>query len=211
MKKDVLKIVVAVLLCCGGLAQAVPITIQIAGNITSASGVSLPGTIHTGTTFIGTYTYDSATIASIVNGVGGHYVHNSPYGISLSLGGYDFETASNHVGQFDMWIANNQVDNGTNDHYTVFSDNIVSTLPTGFTIWYISWGLRDSTHDALSSNALPIAAPVLDDWNYNVLRIYAFDSLGYGISIYGTVTRATPEPLTGLLMITGMFFLRHKR
>jgi hypothetical protein len=203
--------VLVILLCCGGLVQAVPITIQISGNITSASGVSLPSTIHAGSTFTGTYTYDSAAPDSDTNPQRGKYLHNSPYGISLSVGGYEFKTAPNHVGQFEMRIINDQVDNGVHDYYTVFSHENVAVPSSGFTMDSIRWDLWDSNHTALSSSNLSVTAPVLAAWDHNVLTIYGDDSLGHGFSIYGTVTRATPEPLTGLLMITGMFFLRHKR
>jgi len=208
MKTKILLITLAMCFWMGlNQVQADLITIEISGNITSASGTSLPVTIYAGSSFTGTYTYDSSTL----NSGGGHYVHDSPYGISISLGGYEFETAPNHVGQFDMWIRNDDSSDGIKDYYTVFSGENVSTLPVGFTIWYINWRLIDSTHTALFSDALPVTAPVLTDWDSNVLTIYAFDSLGYGISIYGTVTHAIPEPITGILMAVGVFLMRRKR
>ncbi|MFA6426812.1 MAG: PEP-CTERM sorting domain-containing protein [Phycisphaerae bacterium] len=212
MRKRLLKFVFVVLLCCGGLAQAVPITIQISGNITSASGVSLPSTIHTGSTFTGTYTYDSAAPDSDANPQRGKYLYNSPYGISLSLGGYTFATATSHVGQFEMLIKNDDSFNlPVTDYYTVFSDKNAAISSLGFTIEDIIWNLRDSIHTAISSDALPVTAPVLTNWNYNVLTIYGDDSLGHGFSIYGAVTQATPEPATSILIMAGAFLLRRKR
>ncbi|MFA6187224.1 MAG: PEP-CTERM sorting domain-containing protein [Phycisphaerae bacterium] len=212
MKKKLLKFVFVVLLCCGGLTQAVPITIQISGNITSAGGVSLPSTIHTGSPFTGTYTYDSAALDSYTNPQRGKYLYNSPYGISLSLGGYTFATAPSHVGQFEILITNDDSFNlPVTDYYTVFSGVNAAIPSLGFTIDNIIWNLRDSTHTAIFSDALPVTAPVLTNWNYNVLTIYAFDSLGYGISIHGTVTQATPEPATSILIMAGVFLLRRRR
>ncbi|MFA6426725.1 MAG: hypothetical protein WCW64_11180 [Phycisphaerae bacterium] len=215
MKKDVLKIAVVVLFCCGGLLQAVPITIQISGNITSVGGytAAIPSTIHAGTTFTGTYTYDSSTVASTINGGVGHHIHNAPYGISLSLGGYTFATAPNHVGQFDMWVINDEPANGVNDYYTVRSEYQNTSIPSvGFTTNYIRWDLMDSSHDALSSGDLPVTAPVLTDWNYNVLTIGgAYGPNRTGLSIHGTITQVIPEPLTSLLMMTGVFLLRRRR
>jgi hypothetical protein len=213
MKKDVLKIALVVLLCCGGLAQAVPITIQISGNITALAGTgreSVPDTIHTGVSFTGTYTYESSTVASTINGGVGHHIHNAPYGISLSLGGYTFATAPNHVGQFDMWIVNDAPENGLHDLYLVRSYGNISTPSVDFTS-SIEWNLWDYTHTALSSDALPTTAPVLTDWNHNLLEMSGYDSLGRSIYIQGTVTQAIPEPLTGVLMITGMFLLKRRR
>jgi hypothetical protein len=129
------------------------------------------------------------------------------------LGGYEFKTIPNHVSQFDVIIKNNDTTNGVNDYYTVFS--IYQNIPSiGFAPDSIIWNLRDSTHTALSSDALLSTAPVLADWNYNVLSIggvYGPDL--YGLTIYGTVTQAAliPEPLSCALMAMGMLFLRHQR
>jgi len=196
--------VLATLLLSAPLAQAVPITIEITGNVTSASGSGLPGTIYAGIGFTGTYTYDSSTIDS----GGGHYMHDAPYGIILSLGGYEFKTVQSHVGQFDMFIADNV--NLSTDFYSVRSYENVSNPTVGFPISSIRWDLWDSTHTALDSDALPITAPVLTAWDHNVLRISGSGDLG-GLLIEGAVTQAVPEPLTGVLMAVGAFILRRRR
>jgi hypothetical protein len=212
MKKITGILVLAVFLFFGKQLQAAPITIQISGTITSASGASLPSSIHQGTTFMGTYTYESSAFDSDTNPNQGMYQYDSPYGISIILGGYEFKTSSNHVGEFDIIIKNDVTMDGVVDYYTVFSTS--QSIPSiDFTPGSIIWNLRDSDHTALYSDILPIAAPTLNDWNYNNLSIRAFDSLGYGISIYGTVTQVelVPEPLTGFLLVTGIFFLQRKR
>jgi hypothetical protein len=217
MRKRLLKFVFVILLCCGGLTQAVPIIIQISGNITSIGGYTqvIPGSIHAGTTFTGTYTYDSAALDSDTNPQRGKYLHNSPYGISIVVGGYEFKTSPSHIGQFKMSIYNDLPDNGVNDYYAVFSQwQNVSVPSAGFTVDSIRWQLRDSTYKALSSDALPIIAPVLTDWGYNVLDISGYGGPNdYGLSIYGTVTdvRLIPEPITGVLLAMGAFFLRRRR
>jgi hypothetical protein len=213
MKKKLLKFVFIVLLCCGGLTQAVPITIQISGNITVVAGTgrgSVPNTIHAGSTFTGTYTYDSLASDSDSSVQRGVYQYNSPYGISINLGGYEFKTAPNHTDGFKIWIRNDELTYSSlpMDRYTVGSSEIVSTLPAGFETLGIGWYLTDTTHTALSSDALPTTAPVLTDWNYNSFDISCVDSLGRTIDIVGTVT---PEPLTGVLLAMGAFFLRRKR
>jgi len=214
MRNKIIIGVMGVLLSCGGLAQAVPITIEITGNITSVSGSGLPGTVYIGDIFTGTYTYDSDTLDSAPSAQLGEYQYNSPYGITLSLGGYEFKTAPNHVGQFGMWIGNDDsvppLGEGVWDYYLVRSYQNVSVPSVGFTILSIRWDLWDSKHTALFSDTLPITAPVLTDWNFNLLEI---SFVGYGLSIYGTVTQAVlvPEPLTGVLMITGVLLLRRKQ
>jgi hypothetical protein len=203
--------VMGVLLCCGGLAQSEPITIQIWGNITSLGGYTevIPSSIHAGITFTGTYTYDSLASDS----GGGHYVYNAPYGMDLFLGGYEFKTAPDQVGKFHMWIVNDLSSNGVWDYYSICGYQNVSTPSVNFAS-STGWVLGDSTHTALSSNALPVRAPILTDWNHNVLSIegsYGPDL--YGVSIYGTVTQVQliPEPVTGILMAMGVLFLRRRR
>jgi len=206
-------LMLGVLLSCGGLAQATPITIAISGVVTDLWGSALPGTIYTGAGFTGTYTYDRDILDSAPSAQLGEYYHNSPYGINIVLGGYEFKTAPSHVGQFDMRIANDAtvppMGEGVWDYYLVRSNQNVSVPSVGFTILSIRWDLWDSKHTALFSDTLPITAPVLTDWNSNLLEI----SFGYGLSIYGTVTQAVlvPEPLTGVLMAIGVLFLRRKR
>ncbi len=189
------------------LAPADPITIQISGEVNSLGGYTeaIPDTIYAGVAFTGTYTYNSSTADSDSNPQRGEYVYDSPYGISILVGGYEFKTAPSHTGQVEMRIL-------TNDLYIVFSDENVSIPSVDFEVDTIRWDLHDNTYDAISSDALPTTAPVLDDWNYNVLKIYgAYGPNRTGLAIYGTVTQATPEPLTGVLMTLGVLFLRRRR
>ena len=200
--------VLATLLLSAPLAQAVPVTIEITGEVTSASGSALPDTIYEGVNFIGAYTYESSTEDS----GDGHYLHDSPYGISIVLGGYEFKTVLSHVGQFDMRIADDLLLNGVKDYYSVLSQYENISVPSvGFNIGTIRWDLIDNTHLALSSGDLPLTAPVLTDWDYNYFEILGSDGLGNGLWIRGTVTQAVPEPLTGVLMLIGVLFFRRRR
>lgn len=207
-------LILGVLLLCGGVAKAMPITIQISGNVTSVSGSVLPSTIHIGSSFTGTYTYDSAASNTSTYSNIGKYTHNSPYGINLFLGGLEFKTDPTQMsGLFGIDIGNDVTPNGTNDYYYVHSDKNAYT--NGLWINNISWNLRDSTHTALSSVALPITTPVLSVWNYNYVFINGGDrGVGYvDFGIGGTVTQAVlvPEPLTGVLIAIGTLLIRRKR
>jgi hypothetical protein len=203
-------LVFATLLLSAPLAQAVPISIEITGEVTSASGSGLPGSIYEGVTFTGTYTYDSSTSDSYDNSQWGKYEHDYPYGISIVMGGYEFKTAPDHVGQFKIQIGNDVSGNGVWDEYWVQSQYENISFPSlGFNIGSICWYLSDSTHLVFSSDALPTAVPVLTDWDHNVLTIYGSGDLG--LSIEGTVTQAVPEPLTGVLMLIGVLFFRYRR
>jgi len=205
--------VAAVLLCCVGLVQGVPITISVTGNVTSASGSSLPDTIREGDIFTGTYTYESSTID---NGQG-HYLHNSPYGISIVVGGYEFKTAPNHTGQFEIVIKNDNgnvfgpigIDSyGSSDVYAVLSRNVSIGCNLSI-IWYL-W---DEAHTALSSDALPVTSPVLTAYNFNIFQIYSLGSGVANISIFGIVTQAVliPEPATICLLAFGGWIVSRRR
>ena len=204
-RKFILSVLV-VLLCFVELSQAAPITIQISGNVTSASGSALPDTIYEGVTFTGTYTYDSSTIDSEpTNQKLGAYWHNAPYGINVSLGGYEFKTDPTHIEKFlvclDLYYGNGY-------YYTINSYQNIS-LPTGITVEEIRWVLGDGTRSAISSDILPITEPILTDWNYNVFRIIDQDNF----SIEGTVTQVVliPEPASIFMLTMGIFCFRRKR
>jgi hypothetical protein len=192
--------------------RAETITIEITGNVTSTSGSGLPATIHAGDTFTGIYTYESLTPDSNPSTKYVTYQHNSPYGISISLGGYEFKTAPNHIGQFLIGITNDDpmTPMGMADGFTVYSSENDFISSAGLTIDSIRWDLFDTSHMTFSSDTLPGVVPVLTDWNYNYLEIYGYNGTNNGFLIQGIVTQVIPEPVTDILMITGMFFLRRK-
>jgi len=194
--------------------QATPITIQIKGNVTVVAGTgreSIPDTIHAGVGFKGIYTYDSDALDSDPSDQNGIYPLNSPYGISVELGGYEFETVLNHTNGFEIQILNDSLNDWPCDYYTVLSSEVISSIPTDFEIRGIGWYLRDNTHTALSCDALLTTAPTLAEWDFNRFEITGVNSLNQTINIVGIVTNAIPEPLTGILMVMGVFFVRCKR
>jgi hypothetical protein len=191
------------------LTQADPITIQITGEVTAFSYWRGPViNIPVGSVFTGTYTYDSSTPNSgTFSPQVGTYLHNSPCGFDISLGGYEFRTAPN--GQLEMDIWHNFVGKygPVADEYYIRS-GLNFPLPNGASYEMI-WDLKDNTHTALSSIALPVTAPVLNDWGVNSFSI----DYPNCFSIGGTVTQAVliPEPVTGVLMVTGLLLLRRRR
>ncbi|HIJ52117.1 MAG TPA: PEP-CTERM sorting domain-containing protein [Planctomycetes bacterium] len=197
--------VLATLLLSAPLAQAVPITIEITGNVTHIGGYNAPDTIHEGSNFTGTYTYNSSTIDS----GGGTYQHDSPYGFNILIEGYEFKTVPSHIGQFVISIWDNHV----NYSGVVFDEYLVksyenSPLSNGVLVDEIRLILVDFTHTALSSSALPATPPALNEWGTKSLQIYG---PGNSLSIQGTITQAVPEPLTGVLMLIGVLFFRRRR
>lgn len=212
--------VLATLLLSCPLARAVPIIIEISGEVTSITSEyidPLTDSIHVGDTFTGTYTYNTSTTDSDSSLQRGSYVHNSPYGVNISLGGYDFSTGATHTGGFVVVIEDDIIINETRDTYYIES-SVNNALPSGFADYSIEWVISDSTHTALSSTDLPTTAPFLIDWDW-----YRFDVGGWeyvpegdyfkGFYIQGIVTEAIviPEPATLFLTMMGIFLVMRRR
>jgi hypothetical protein len=206
MRNKIVILMLGVLLSCGGLAQAAPITIEITGEVTTFwDHTGFFNDISVGNVFTGTYTYDSSTPNSdTFSPQRGTYLHNPPCGFNISLGGFEFKTVPS--GQLGMQIWDNF--NNVFDGYQVSSSENVP-LPNGASYYVVSWTLDDYTHTALSSIALPITAPVLSDWGVNSFGIGSGNSFAIG----GIVTQAVlvPEPVTVTLMMAGVFLLRRRR
>jgi hypothetical protein len=198
--------VLAMLLLSAPLAQAVPITIEISGEVTDGYGSLWGGDIYEGALFTGVYTYDSSTPDTSERSDIGLYVHDSPYGLNVSLGGFEFKTFQNHTGQFNITIT----DNGPNaDSYTIES-NQNDLLSNEATVNTFFWSLH-GPDSMISSTQLPLDAPTVSQWPDNILFIFGTDVLGNGYLIEGTVTQSVPEPSSVVLMIMGIFLYRRRR
>lgn len=192
---------------CAKPADAALITIQIEAVVDSVQdeGNYLEGKIGVGDIIKGFYTYESSTSDTNPSSYVGDYEHFlSPCGIFLSVGGFDFQTDLTNV-YFLAEIINDSISGGLHDGYIVISYSNVP-LSSGVPVDYISWLLRDSTGVALSSDALPTTAPVLNDWRTNRLRLEA--DRRYLVDAH--VTSAIPEPAMMILLGIGGLFLRKR-
>lgn len=200
---------VCLTVCCRGLRASI-ITIEISGHVTAAGGSGLPATIYEDVPFTGSYTYDSLATDSDPDPLFGAYQYDSPYGISIVMGGHEFRTSPIHSGQFSVVITNDFVLNICHDFYEILSTQNAS-LSDGSSVDEIYWSLNDNSHSAFSSTALPTLPPILTQWDDNVLRIHGEDSLGNSFHISAIVTHAVPEPFAVSLMATGFFLYRRRR
>jgi len=188
-------------LSCNSL-RATIITIELTAEIAEVDdlGGLLEGNVNVGDTITGSYTYDSTTLDSSPSETVGSYEHfNSPYGISLSVGGFVFETNPDNV-YFLVQILNDHLGE---DGYLLRSYN---NLPLSNGVWvdHISWHLVDYSATALSSDELPTAPPVLEDWAYSPAQLgLEFGSKG-GSGIYGEVTSVDIVPEPGTVFLLGL-------
>jgi len=198
---------VALLLAVALPVQATLITIEIEAIVDAVedSGNYLEGQISPGYIITGSYVYESTTLDSNPSSSVGDYQHyTSPYGIFLSVGGFNFETDLTNV-NFVLEVVN---DYPSGDNYLLRSYNNLA-LSNGTLVEHITWQLDDSTGSALSSDVLPTSPPVLDNWqSMNDLSLYG-ERAGWGID--ATVTSAVPEPSTILLFAFGSMLLRKRR
>jgi len=191
-----------------GAVIEISITAEITG-IDDRDGL-LEGKISVGHIMTGSYIYDSATPDSqSATEVGDYWHHSSPYGIYLSGGGFSFQTDPDSVNLL-VEIVNNHTAGGLYDAYGVVSyANLL--LSNGAPVDTIEFYLEDSFADALSSDALPTAAPFLEDWDKHYISLIGKEVGTYYIDAEVTSIELVPEPATVLLLGLGGLALLRKR
>ena len=178
-------IVVCGLSFCAPEAEATLITIEIEAVVDSVEDLGdgagyLEGNIEVGDIITGSYTYESTMPDSDPSSpsIGRYEHHTPPCGIFLSVGGFEFRTDPANV-DFLVEVANNHpwFDPDINrDNYLLRSYNNLP-LYNGVPINHIMWQLDDYSGNAISSDTLPVTAPVLEDWpdSFTGLRITGGD------------------------------------
>jgi hypothetical protein len=196
--------IVTVMLCFYSVpARAELITIAISGQITSISDPynHFGGQIRSGDTIVGTYTYDTK-----ISGLTSYEYHSPPAGISLGVGGFNFQTNPANV-DFALGIENDNL--AGEDYYGLISRNNLS-LPDGAPVQYISWQLYDPTGTALSSNSFPLTAPDVSKWSDSIYANVLWVTHDRDFDIQATITSATPEPATIFLLGLGLVLARKR-
>jgi len=213
-KKHIL--ILAVVMCglffCVPRADATLITISITAEVTGVydrSGL-FEGRINVDDIITGTYTYDTSTPDLNPDPTVGLYEHyDTPCGVSLNVGGFVFMTDPDNV-DFLVEIRNNFLAVVPYDSFEWISENNLP-LSNGVSIAYIRLWLkaRYPSLDALSSDALPTTALVVDDWETGAYDLLVVESRGDYFR--GRLTSAIPEPATFLLLGFGGLALLRKR
>jgi len=211
MKRAIIPLLVILgVSCCAEPAQGAIITIAIEAVVDYAYDPYgfLGVDIEVGDLMTGTYAYDTGTgDSSPIEGYAAYWYYDAPGSISLSVKGVEFKTDPANV---DYRIA---ISDGyqSRDIYSVRTRNNLP-LASGIVVDEVYWVLEDSRQTAISNDALPTEAPILDDWLFNRVMINGPDR-GPSFSITGHVTSAAavPEPATILLLVAGAGLLRKRK
>jgi len=211
MKRAIIALLVILgVACSAGPAQGAIITIAIEGVVDYAYDPHgfLGADIEVGDLITGTYTYHTDTAdSSPIEGYAAYWYYDAPGSISLSVKGVEFKTDPTNV---DYRIA---ISDGyqSRDIYSVRSRNNLP-LASGIVVDEVYWVLEDSGQTAISSDALPTKAPILDDWMFNRVMINGPDrGLSFGITGHVTSAVVLPEPATVLLLVAGAVLLRKRK
>lgn len=191
--------------------------------IDERSGDPFEGGIQVNDIITGSYFYDSMTPDSRPSySVGAYWHYSSTYGISLNVGGFNFQTDPDNV-KFLMEICNDHpwFNPSVNiDNYLLRSDNNLP-LSNGIKVDQISWQLDDDTGSALTNISIPTVPPVLNHWQQPVGLIiegticdtYEFPGPeNFHIFSHVTSVSEVPEPMTILILgVGGAILLRRRR
>jgi hypothetical protein len=200
-------------------AQAIPITFEFSGHITSIldSDNHLGGAVSEGDLFGGTLTYDPATYDSDPDSSEAAYWHDTaPYGISVLINGHSFRSDPNSTTFLAEVFEGSQADKVS---LTSFS-NLMPGLEGGLSL--IVMELVDPTGQALSSTDLPTSYN-LGAWSQELsgLTLWAGDCCISEYTLRGAIDNienvqvdTIPEPGSILLIgsgVLGMLTLRRRQ
>jgi len=211
MKRAIIALLVILgVACSAGPAQGAIITIAIEGVVDYAYDPHgfLGADIEVGDLITGTYTYHTDTAdSSPIEGYAAYWYYDAPGSIYLSVKGVEFKTDPASV-DYGIAISDGYL---SRDIYAVGSSNNLP-LVSGIPVEDVYWLLEDPGLTALSSDALPTRAPLLDDWLVNEVMING-PGRGLSFSITGHVTSAVvlPEPATVFLLVAGAVLLRKRK
>ena len=207
--------VVLLLAVCSQAARATVIEIAFEGVVDQVSDLPVDWVSDAvvGATFTGSYVYDSDTVNVSSDPLVGIYMHYSaPYGVLVTIGNLVFQSDPCNI-ELEVDIANN-TNSSVDDRYGFSSSRGHNLLPDGtagvnYAIW---WVIRDDSANVLNDVALPLTAPVLSQWNYNMFEIDGPWNNSYGIRGHVTQVTLVPEPtMLGFVFLGGVMLLKRQR
>lgn len=196
--------VAAIFVLVAGTAPAAGTIITIAfSGVIDFVDEALPfsHSIGAGTTFEGTYSYESTTPDNLPDdpGIGGYSFPD--YAMSAQIGAFEFET-------IDLGIAifiHSTLDRYSAAGYSPFLSNGVVWRDMGVV-------LSDRTATAFPNDSLPDDAPNLDDFEFErIFYLQQVDNPDFSITGEITSIYRVPEPSALALVMTGVFLCARRR
>jgi hypothetical protein len=216
MRKITLIISLLFVFCPAGWAEIIEIGLIGQVDYVDDPYNLLENAVYQGDSITGYYIYDSETPDSEPSIYDGIYRHTSAlYGMSLTAGSLTFQTDPTSV-DFVIGLTDNYYGDPP-DFYGITSYNNLPLI-NGVSIDNLHWQLRDYSGSALSSDALPLTAPNLSQWQSNMLSIsgglYPFppgEKTLFRINGHVTSVWLIPEPATLFLFGLAGLFLRNRK
>jgi hypothetical protein len=201
---------VRVLMVCAGFVApcaAAPITFAFTGTVTSVTGNPLDtfgGGNMVGTSFSGSYTFESTSVDQIAMPNSGAYASpaGAPYHFTAVIGGRSFSVSD----LLTIGIVN---DINGHDLYTAVGCSTFDCVQAG---WRLNLFLQDNDRNALGSDALPVFPPSLSHFEIATFSFH-LPVDGNQVELRGELSSLTavPEPGTLLLIAPALAFLGRRR
>ncbi len=207
-------IVLSVCVAWAAPGAAAPVTFNFTGSVTQASfdpDDSFSGSVDFGTTFNGSYTFDSAATDAIAAANGGSYAaFGAPYGFTVNMGGHTFSIAD--------YLSVNVSNSSGFDFYSALACAGGPSCAGDSMQLY----LQDFSGTVFNSDALPLTPPLLSAFANAALGLDLLID-GNTVQILGQLSSLTcsagcggpletvPEPATLLLVAPALAFLARRR
>jgi len=166
------------------------------------------GIIDVGDTVTGSYVYTTDFTSGYGEPEYQVFRFGDPFEFSVRVGEFEFRSDPEDT-SFRIAIGN---DHFSRDSYSIRSGNNI-LVGSDVVVTDLCWLLADYTLSALSSSALPSAAPNIEDFETNTLYVmYGDEGWSFlGAEVTSATTTVIPEPCTFVLIGAGIVLLGKRR